>query len=78
MKNATVINANNEIYNSFTKEFWDAIHEDLYDNAYIRIYIDKRSITNPEEYSNSVILVSKELISKGYTEEDIILFDNRW
>ena len=64
----------------FSKEFADAVHRwysipGNRDNAYQRWYFSEKDL---KDYDGDYLIISKELIEKGFTGNEILLFDNTW
>jgi hypothetical protein len=62
----------------FVKTFDKFIREGEFHRGYQRFIVEERAISNPEEYSEDICLIIKELYEFGLRESDVVLFENDW
>jgi hypothetical protein len=73
-KNATVIS---KYYDDFTPLFWESVNIYLEDknNGYQKFYLPTKIDEGTFQW---FINICDELRSKGFTEKDLLFFDNTW
>ncbi len=76
-KNAIILD---KFVNEFSKEFWEAVYTyfsgENRGNAYQRWYLVTEK--EMEDYEGDFLIINKQLLEKGFTQEDYLFFDNTW